>query len=246
MSRVDSRHQQGFTIIELLLAMTFVSLLLMAIALTVMQITVLYQRGATLKEVDQTGRAISEDLQSTIGAAAPFDVGEGQAGGVAYRPQYRTGGTSGTAEGARLCTGGYSYIWNYGAHLGDPINQFADSDDELRLVKVRDNGAVYCADIDRAVVRAEAVDLLASGNVDVALQSFRITRVANDPVLQQALYYITLEVGTNDQAALKRSVEGLMTSDMACKPPSEEGANSDYCAVNKFEFTARAGNKGGE
>ena len=58
--------QTGFTLIELMLAMTFISVLLLAIAMTIIQIGTIYNRGVTLKEVSQAARSISDELNRSI------------------------------------------------------------------------------------------------------------------------------------------------------------------------------------
>jgi prepilin-type N-terminal cleavage/methylation domain-containing protein len=241
MNHVDK--QKGFTIIELMLAMTFVSLLLMAIAMTVIQIGTMYNRGITLKAVDQSGRAISDDIQRTIGISRPLDLGVNSTGGANYSPQFRAGGEVSNPEGGRLCTGTYSYAWNNGRALENPINSYSSGSEQIRFVKVRDNGGLYCADSSRPIDSTAATEILSAGDRELAIQSFTIQQVADDPLLQQALYRITLELGTNDQTALNRTVS-INTIDTSCKPPSDVDSQQEYCAVNKFEFTARAGNKG--
>lgn len=93
-----NHNKRGFTLIELMLAMTFVSALLLAIAMTVIQISNVYTRGLTLKEVNQAGRTISTELKRGISQSAPFAVP-----GPKYVVQ---------PWGGRLCVGQYSYIWN--------------------------------------------------------------------------------------------------------------------------------------
>lgn len=236
--------QRGFTLIELLLAMSFVSLLLMAITMTVIQIGNIYTKGLTLRAVDQVGQAVSQDIRRSIEAARPLDVGTTANGGLNYRPSVALGGDINDPEGGRLCTGSFSYVWNNGKALANPVNKYQASSDTIRLVKIPDNGAIYCSDPSRPVDHATATEMLSAGDRELAVQSFAIRTVARNPDLQQALYQITLEVGTNDQEALSRS-QGISSVDTSCRPPSEEANLKDYCAVNKFEFTARAGNTGG-
>lgn len=236
--------QRGFTLVELLLAMSFVSLLLMAITLTVIQIGNIYTKGLTLRAVDQVGQAVSNDIRRSIEGSRPLDVGTTAIGGQNYRPSVSVGGDINDPDGGRLCTGSYSFIWNNGKALTNPVNKYDVSADTIRLVKVPDNGGLYCSDPSRPVDHATAVEMLSAGDRELAIQSFSIESVAKNPDLQQALYQITLEVGTNDQEAINRS-RGISSIDTSCKPPSEEANLKDYCAVNKFEFTARAGNTGG-
>lgn len=233
--------QQGFTIVELMLAMTFVSLLLMAIAMTVIQISNIYTKGLTMRAVNQSGQAITQDIRRSIEAARPLDIGGADAsGGQNYQPMVRLGGELSQPDGGRLCTGSYSYIWNNGKAFSTPVNKFQDDSTLIRLVKVVDNGSRYCADPSRPIDRATAVEMLSDGDRELAMQSFAIRQATDNPEFGQALYLITLQLGTNDQEALD-----LTSLDASCKPPSENAELQDYCAVNKFEFTARAGNIGG-
>lgn len=236
-----TNKQSGFTLIELLLAMSFVSVLLMAITVTVIQISGIYTKGLTMKAVDQAGQAISQDMRRSIEAVRPLDLGATPAGGASYRPSIAVGGDATKPEGGRLCTGSYSYIWNNGTTLATPVNKYSSSEEVIRLVKVADSGALYCSDPARLVDRTAATEMLNTSDRELAVQRLTIRVAATNASLQQALYQINLEIGTNDREAL----EQLTTMDTTCKPPAEAQGLRDYCAVNKFEFTARAGNTGG-
>lgn len=232
----QQHNTHGFTIIELMLAMSFVAMLLLAIAMTTMQIGTIYNRGITLKQVNQAGRALTDELQRTIAASNAIDV-------------------SGTADsryiaqpgGGRLCMGKYSYVWNYGKALaggpGAPVvmNQYTTPDSgEIRFAKVIDTGASLCQDPNKKIVQTQATEMLAAGDRNLVVHALTVQQtLPTDPVTAQALYAITLTLGTNER-------EQLASGDTSCKPPAEEGANMSYCAVNTFDIIARAGNKTGE
>lgn len=238
------KRQQGFTIVELLLAMSFVSLLLMAITMTVIQVTNIYTKGLTLRSVGQVGQTVAQDIRRSVEAARPLDVGTDENGGLHFKPMVAVGGDLRNPDGGRFCTGSYSYIWNNGKGLTQPVNKYAGSDELIRLVKVADNGSIYCSDPSRGVAQDQATEMLSGGDRILAVQSFKVKRVGSNPDAGQALYYITLEVGTNDEGSLNREVT-LNSIDTSCQPPSDGVRLEDYCAINKFEFTARAGNTGG-
>jgi prepilin-type N-terminal cleavage/methylation domain-containing protein len=225
--------KQGFTLIELMLAMTFISMLLMAIAVTTIQISTIYTKGITLREVDQAGRAVSDDLQRSIASSSPFDVTPKSATAPASRYVKRN-------EGGRLCLGRYSYAWNYGKALreGAPYNRYSDGS-EVRFAKVEDPGAVLCANDGVQVIdKSKAVDLLTSGDRDLTIHAFTISQTQKDDEIEQALYAITMVIGTNN-------AEQLTTYDTSCKAPSEGVGDETYCSVNQFDIIARAGNKSG-
>ncbi|MCA9338469.1 type II secretion system protein [Candidatus Saccharibacteria bacterium] len=236
-----AKKEQGFTLIELLLAMTFVSILLLIIAMTVIQLSSIYNKGLTMKSVDQAGRAIATDIRQTLSGSSPFSLN-----GMFWN-QRNAGVSEDAPDGGRFCTGAYSYIWNYGRSIDSPINVYDTSTDTIRFVKVRDNGAQYCADQKKKIIKENASELLAGGDTDLAIQSFQVKELASDPTTGQALYRIIMEIGTNNQDALDHNRDKTLdTMDVTCKPPSDDSSVQNFCAVNVFDFTAQAGNRGAD
>jgi prepilin-type N-terminal cleavage/methylation domain-containing protein len=233
MNRVT--RQTGFTLIELMLAMTFISVLLLAIAMTIIQIGTIYNRGVTLKEVSQAARSISDELNRSIAAAEVFDL----------ETNYIT-----TTAGGRLCTGSYSYLWNYQKAFNEADNMLANyegSNTSVRLVKVSDLGAIYCAknaddSLSHKDIRLQdtnkAVELLSLGDHTLALHQFSVTSSdsATDTATGQQLYEVSFTIGTSDLAALNETMTG-------CKGPNEEGSDLAYCSVQNFTLVVRAGNR---
>lgn len=230
--------RRGFTLIELMLAMTFISILLVAIAMTTIQISNIYNKGITLREVNQAGRAVSEELQRSIASSVPFDV----------TPKKDDSPATATSKyvvrpgGGRLCLGNYTYAWNYGKSLTaspsvPPFNKYTDGS-LLRFVKVSDPSGALCASPATSIIRANATEMLSSGDRDLVVHSFDIVETSNDPDVSQAVYAVSLLIGTNDR-------EQLTANDASCKPPSAEVGDENYCSVNQFDIIARAGNKSG-
>lgn len=233
MNRADNKslcNRHGFTLIELMLSMSFISMLLIVIMLTILQITNMYNKGLSMREVNQAGRSISDDLLRTIASSAPFDV-SGDEGDVANRYIIREGG-------GRLCTGKTSYLWNYSD--GAAYN-FYENNEPVRIVKLPDATGEYCLSPAKKVPTngPDVVDMLKSGDRDLVIHSFSVSQAAeaNDLSTGQALYAVKFIIGTNDK-------ELLTDNNAGCKPPSETGRGIDsYCAVNRFEIVARAGNR---
>lgn len=224
--------QKGFTLVELMLAMAGVAFLLLAIAMTTIQISNIYSKGTTLKSVNQAGRDLSDVLQRDIKSSTPFDL--------TSPSKYLS-----TPHGGRLCMGQYSYVWNYGATITSSSTTdkivFDDGSTPVRLARVLDAGGQLCinADAHQPIVRDNATELLNSADsdgLDLALHSFTVTSSAPDPSTGQALYSVSFSLGTND-------VKALSTGDASCRPPNEDESNWEFCAVNIFEFTTRAGNR---
>lgn len=125
-------NNQGFTLIELMLAVAFVGGLLMTIALIIMQIMGLYNKGLTLKEVDGVSRLVIRDIQQGVAASTAFklDYPDGTedhplppivATTLAKATEKEVDYYSNDA-GGRLCTGNYSYIWGTGQAIKDATN----------------------------------------------------------------------------------------------------------------------------
>ena len=235
----------GFTIIELMLAMSFVGMLLVAIAVTTIHMMNTYSKGITIREVNQTGRSITEDIQRSIATAAPFSVSPIKEGGTSDQSDSMYVNRQG--RGGRLCTGMYTYAWNYGESLrsgGNRYNRYSDEGsqinaDSIRLIKMTDMGGALCMNPGAPIERELAKELLAAGDRDLAVQgTVSVVAGIRDDASNQALYAISLTIGTNDQAQIN-------AASTTCRPPSEGSGREDFCAINQFNIIARAGNRSG-
>lgn len=129
MFRIPKQQRRGgFTLIELMLAVGFIGSLLVLIALIIIQIMGLYNKGLTLKEVNEVSRIVVRDMQQSISSADEFKLQYlddetpmyPKTLGEAIEPSE---GSEGEIDfysndaGGRLCTGVYSYIWNTGGAI---------------------------------------------------------------------------------------------------------------------------------
>lgn len=244
MNHVNKRS--GFTLIELLLAMGFISVLLLAIAMTILQIGAIYNRGMIVKEVNQVGRNLATEMQGAIIKTAPFPIT--QTTGSHYFKQGTWGG--------RLCLGQYSYIWNYGSALQvgtsptrnlyqtggrpEPLLIAANSN-PIRFVKAYDTNASYCSNLSLAIDQVNATELLNVGDHSLVVHDFAISTstTADDTKTGQRLYTLTFTIGTNETSALLLDGAGIVSG---CKGPGVLGADLSYCVVQKFSIAVRAGN----
>jgi type II secretory pathway pseudopilin PulG len=239
--------KSGFTLVELMLAMGFVSALLLAIAMTVIQIGNIYNRGITYKNVNQVGGSIANELQRTISSVKSFDVISTSG------PNYVK-----TAVSGRLCTGEYSYVWNYGKYLKNPAaagtnfikyqGLTVSDSPHIYFAKVRDTNSSVCVKVGAAypdINRSQTTELINSSQYDLSVHDFSIETTkdnlatvvvnedtAGDSATGQRLYSISFLLGTNNQDSLDANSK--------CR---ESGANADltYCSVNRFNILARSG-----
>lgn len=263
--------QKGFTLIELMLAMGFVAALLIAIAMTVIQISNIYNRGLTLKEVNQAGRSIASELQRSISASTPFSVDPNVGSHYLFEKVLVNTRYVGQPWGGRLCVGQYSYIWNYGKDikanpvisLSSNLNVYRDASatpKPIRLVKVVDASAKYCDSVmmtdgsasgSKYISSSDApVELLDESQHDLAIHSFEISTTVDNPATPLINENTAGDAKTSQQLYSIEFVLGtneINTLDytaggVACKPPSDPDADPAYCSINQFNIVALSGN----
>ena len=127
--------KKGFTMVELALAMIFISIILITIAWLTMHITAIYEKGLAMKTVNATAKELIDDYSRAI-AGSPAYVVEVQCGSYykttdagyqlcvkdnarkfTYQQRYgmvtiKGGDTVLVPTNGVFCTGRYSYIWN--------------------------------------------------------------------------------------------------------------------------------------
>lgn len=131
---IQNETKKGFTIIEVTLSMAFIGMLVIAIAMILVNILSLYQKGAVVKSVNSVGRGLISELTSAINAAPSIDstslcntLVSGTAnieeclaeGANSFIYQSHTGykqNDNGVSQPVQyygvLCTGKYTYMWN--------------------------------------------------------------------------------------------------------------------------------------
>ena len=238
-----TRSNKGFTIIELMLAMTFISILLLAIAMTIVQIANIYNKGMIVKELNITSRSINDELTTAVRSTGSFSLDPSAKSYV------------NNAWGGRLCMGQYSYIWNYGSALSavdSNRNQYSAPnsggnivrDDsgviryEIGLVKVPDSSGAYCTPDGSGrypnINPTNAVEMLKSGDHGLVLHGLTVSSLptAKDTLSGQQMYMFSYILGTSD-------LDALNATKTACKAPGEAGADLNYCAAQQFGLVLR-------
>jgi len=128
MSRMrKSQRREGFTLIELVLSIGFIGSLLILISLIIIQVMGLYNKGLTLKEVNEVSRIVVRDMQQSVSSADAFRLQFVEDDQPVYAKTLQQavspGGNNSEVDyysndaGGRLCTGVYSYIWNTGGAI---------------------------------------------------------------------------------------------------------------------------------
>lgn len=219
-------QKNGFTIIELMLSMTFVSILLVSIAILTIQISHLYTKGLTMKEVNQAGSEVTNDIRSTIATSYADRVKFKQNGGRKL-----------------LCSGEYTYIANDPQHISTPTSsdliKFTNGT-IVRFAKVRDLGGTLCSVSSLpSKLNSDAVELLAGGDRGLVVRDLSLAPQSAfnaDLATGRMLYIIDLTLSTEVTNELD------LVND-SCKPPSDAvNSGAEWCAIDKFSIVARVGN----
>lgn len=236
------KHQGGFTLVELMISMAFVSVLLIIIASSLIYISNVFSRGMTIRDLNQLGRSTIDDMRRTIAATSEIKAENIH-----------------SEESGYLCTGKYSYVWNYGSAFdGDTVKATAiryTDGTPVRFARFSDMDAQICRDLSGSntegatnarLVKSRATELLTKGDRDLVLGRLEVKPIAVDAGIGQALYRVDLVLRTNDESQL------ILNEDRCANPREvqnrrENGdtvnGTDEYCAVNKFSFIARAGSK---
>lgn len=126
----------GFTLVEISIAMAFIAVLLIVIAIVISNIAAIYQKGLTLKAVNSVGRGLVDEFTTSINSAPSVDTSslcenhlsdEANKGNIqdckddnAYKFVFQEKtltleeeeSTGRVQTSGVFCTGKYSYVWN--------------------------------------------------------------------------------------------------------------------------------------
>lgn len=224
--------KQGFTLIELMLAMTFISILLLSITMVGIQAGRMYSRGVVLRDVNQAGRDISDMFRRDF-----LQANVGKINITGLRVPNNENWTTG-----RLCLGAHSYVWNNPKYLDDPSllganRLFKVDGNPINLVRVvdadgglckRDGSGRYPETVDMAK-SSNLLRSISSGDGSIGVHNVTLEKITSDNS-REALYKLTFTLGTSKMSEIRNS---------SCKAPDETDSNFEFCAINKFEMIVR-------
>ena len=225
----------GFTIIELTLALAFISVLLLSITLVSIQVGKIYNRGVTLRDINQAARDISDTLRRDFMQTNAQRIMKDGTNEVIW---IRNGGQD---VSGRICLGDYSYVWNMATALdsGDTSGVFMVDGSPVTLVRAIDKGGNLCTkqnsgEYPQTIDAAKISHLLkktSTGEGSIVVHAFGLEKISQSDTAEE-LYRISFTLGTG-------VLSEINTSDATCKPPDDDQANLDFCAINKFVMIAR-------
>lgn len=183
-----------------MLAMAFIAFMLLFMVAAILQVTKLYVKGSAIRQINQTGRQVVDEVADSIrnGSSVVYLSGNN-----------------------RLCAGDTSYVWNGTDVSGNPTtgNKFAipDQNTPLRFVAVQDPGGTLCSNPTAGVTRANSTDLVGP---EVAVMKFTVDTAA------APLYTLSLVLST---AGSNVVLTGQSTpTTFACAPDNQFCAFGDF------------------
>lgn len=205
---------RGFTIIELMLAMTFLAFIMVFVMTVLIQLMNIYNKGLAMAQINQTGRQIYDDISDKSRFSS--------ADSVIFDNVNR-----------RLCMGGTSYLWNTDSdrssgniknHYSDESNANAINITNLGIVRVSDAKANYCSDVSLMPNRSSSdVSLLAGRNVSVL--NFSVENISQSDLLK-----INMVLSTSGNNKPSNKGDGWKCLDSVSNTPNP------YCSFGEFNF----------
>lgn len=234
------RRSTGFTIIELTLAMAFISVLLLSIVMTAIQAGRIYNRGAVLRSVNQAGRDVSDTLRRDFLQTNATKIKTDDSAPASPVLEIRDGGE---VVSSRFCLGQYSYLWNSPSVLNDP-GQWSRGGVEkagsspITFVRVDDPSGSFCmklpsGDYPQLAATDKFMHLLkpiTSNDVVIAVYRLAVTKITDVEEKPEQLYRVEFRLGTS----ATEEIDGA-----SCRPPNDAASNVEFCAINNFDMIVR-------
>lgn len=223
----SGRLSDGFTLIELMLAMVFVAFILVFISLTLVQMFRIYDKGTSMKQVNQAGRSIVDDISQAVRSQLPSNIN-----------------TTAVDIGI-LCIDKVMYVWNplYSDDIG-AINNTAAAN--RAVIGDQDNGGMMARKVLRNATSCPVnlQDALDTTRYPVDQETQLLTgqtRVIRSKVtrVQDRLVKLDFIIGTYGRSEIVASVPTTKYitptrpdggGDVTCLP----GDDGNYCSFAEF------------
>lgn len=203
--------QKGFTLVELMLALAFISFVLIFATTTIIQVMRTYNKGLAVKEINQTARTTMDEISRTI-KASPTDV-------------------TVVASANRACLGSITYVWNY---RSDSLNSYTD-DSRVKFARVNDAGKSLCtptAGVYPKVTKANATELLSD--------SVWVQQLTVAPTVGNSFFDVFLQLSTAEDAGNPSLVYSWANPNPEQRVVCKGGNEGQFCAVASFSTSVNA------
>jgi prepilin-type N-terminal cleavage/methylation domain-containing protein len=217
----------GFTIIELLIAMTVFSLILTAAVFGMVQVGRAYYKGVIVSRTQHTARSILDDISRTIqlsGGDIVFDGDDGDDGDV------------GEIRTRTLCIGSVRYSVLMNAQLTESApgsDDFNSGNLQAKNVFWKDeiNG---CGGENSSISQNELIAGINDEGTELLGANMRVTDFQVTNQENSSLYTITLSIAYGDQDLLDVVDDDDGNSRTICAPGV---AGTQFCAISELSTT---------
>lgn len=232
-----SKRTQGFTIVELSIAIAFLAVLLIAILTLTITAGRMYVKADTNKAINQVGRDIADTMRRDFLAIGMSKIA----------PVVNENSGVPTQASGRICLGGVAYVWNTADLLNAtsvPANNIKIKNSDgtpVKFARITRPQSAYCTPdgsgryITSIPNNESITELLSGDGLDYALHIIKFTPLAKTG--EKGLYEVNYTLGTNQPGTTQTTGEGYIQ----CKPNNAVLANFDYCSVNDFDMIVRIG-----
>lgn len=178
--RVGS-SKQGFTIVEMVVSMAFISFLVVLIGYVTLRISHIYQKGISIRDVNKTADLIISDIQGSVINSGTIKCAIKRKNNVnldinddaCLKLFDADSGKLDSGQeivGGAICTGKVSYLWNYGHVLRDIANytgyeknlfRYKNETGQLRpirMARIDDAGGLLCSDQTNPIITSVTGD----------------------------------------------------------------------------------------
>ena len=249
------KEKKAFTIIEFMLAMTFLAILLMGITTVTMQILEVYRKGLSMRAINATGRDILNDLSRTI-AGSPIveNINPKASEGTSditgedilkvYRNYYNettmTYNNKTVQAGGVFCTGSYSYIWNTAPAIRTVRNNPGYKSNLFRI-KVGDDERYYkfarIPDVERkACERTDENSTNLKSKVTAIDDEKNIVSLINDDDADLALYDFVILPATQNNKTGQIFYSGMFIL-ATIRGGVNVLSNGDFCTGSEIMYS---------
>lgn len=205
-----NRSADGFTLTELMLAMAFIAFIMLFVVVVLIQSMGIYNKGLALKQINQAGRQIGEDVSrqmrfTNANALKASAVSQG-----------------------RLCVGAVSYIWN----KDDTTVNKLDNGRAPRMIRVLDPSQKYCNQPTLAITFDNTVTELVGSQVVV--RDVSVSVGSRTP----SLVSINMVLSTGGTGNSVKNFGTATVPDWQCADASGNRApTNQFCAYGSFSNT---------
>ncbi len=227
---IKRRLDRGFTITELSIAMSLFSVLLFILIISAVNFTNIYNKGITLKRVNQSGGNIAKELQTNLSRSDEVKV-------------KRDTGPGNRVTG--VCAGEYSFVWS----VYDSGSGTTNTNATITLLYSDDTTPVYFAKVkDPSKDMCEASPPKPyKGNDDT--KPYQSTELLGDGLVIRDPGTVAnpggLEVILNPENKLVTVVYTISTNggddiiaDATNRATCQGGATDTFCSLNTFVVTS--------